>query len=171
MATKESRPSDAYRVIGTRPIRHDGVDKVTGRAVYGNDVQLPGLVHGRVLRSPHAHARIKSIDTSAAEKMAGVLAVTTSADLDAHVDKIAELGEGSVNLKYLTENVLARDRVLYKGHAVAAVAATSPHVAEEALAAIKVEYEPLPSVTWILDAMKPGAPILLSELRTKRWER
>jgi CO/xanthine dehydrogenase Mo-binding subunit len=167
MATIESKRNDGYRVIGTRPIRHDGVDKVTGRAVYGNDVQLPGLVYGRILRSPHAHARIKSIDTSVAEKMPGVVAVTTSADLDPHEDKIAELGEGSVNLKYLTENVLARDRVLYKGHAVAAVAATSPHVAEEAVAAIKVEYEPLPSVTWILDAMKPGAPILLPELRTQ----
>ena len=70
-----------YKVIGSRPIRHDGYDKVTGRAQYGADIKLPGLVFGAVLRSPHAHAIIKSIDTSAAEKFPGVLAVMTSADL------------------------------------------------------------------------------------------
>jgi CO/xanthine dehydrogenase Mo-binding subunit len=166
MATTDQKPETNFRVIGTRPVRHDGVDKVTGRAVYGNDVQLPGLAYGRILRSPHAHARIRSIDTRAAESLPGVLAVATAADLDPHEDKMAELGEGSVNLKYLTENVLARDRALYKGHAVAAVAATSPQVAEEALRLLVVDYEPLPAVTWILDAMKPEAPVLLPELRT-----
>ena len=69
-----------YRVIGTRPVRPDGVDKVTGRAVYGADVQLPRMAHGKVLRSPHAHARIKSIDTSKAAALPGVLAVITAAD-------------------------------------------------------------------------------------------
>jgi CO/xanthine dehydrogenase Mo-binding subunit len=166
MGTSSQGADRSYKVIGTRPIRHDGVDKVTGRAVYGNDVQLPGLLHGRVLRSPHAHARIRSIDTREAAALPGVLAVVTSADLEAHEEKMAELGEGSVNLKYLTENVLARGRVLYKGHAVAAVAATNPHVAEQALGLIRVDYEPLPAVTWVLDAMKPDAPILLEELRT-----
>ncbi|MGD9648734.1 MAG: xanthine dehydrogenase family protein molybdopterin-binding subunit [Pirellulales bacterium] len=155
-----------YRVIGTRPVRHDGPDKVTGRAVYGADVQLPGLVHGRVLRSPHAHARIKSIDTSAAEKVPGVLAVVTARDLPDLKDKVANLGEGAVNLAHLGANVLAHDKALYKGHAVAAVAAVNAHVAEEALGKIRVEYEPLPSVTWVLDAMQPGAPILHADLRT-----
>ena len=96
-----------YKVIGTRPIRHDGVDKVTGRAIYANDLQLPGMLHGAILRSPHAHARIKSVDTSAAESCEGVEAVVTRADLPALKDKIAELGEGAVNLAHLSANLLA----------------------------------------------------------------
>ena len=71
----------AYKVIGTRPIRHDGADKVTGRAIYTSDLQLAGMLHGKIVRSPHAHARIKRIDTSAAEKVPGVHAVITAADL------------------------------------------------------------------------------------------
>ncbi|HVU90159.1 MAG TPA: xanthine dehydrogenase family protein molybdopterin-binding subunit [Pirellulales bacterium] len=149
-----------YKVIGTRPVRHDGVDKVTGRAIYGADVQMAGLVHGRILRSPHAHARIKSIDTSAAEKLPGVVAVATGRDFPNLKDKIADLGEGAVNLAHLSANCLAHDKALYRGHAVAAVAATSPHVAEEAIKLIRIEYEPLPAVTWVLDAMKDDAPLL-----------
>jgi len=155
-----------YKVIGTRPVRHDGVDKVTGRAVYGNDFQLPGMGHGRVLRSPHPHAKIKSIDTSAAEKLPGVYAVVTGKDFPDAADKMAELGEGSVNLAHLSANCLAHDKVLYKGHAVAAVAAVNGNVAEEALKLIKVDYEPLPAVTWVLDAMKPDAPLLHPNLVT-----
>ena len=156
-----------YKVIGTRPIRHDGADKVTGRAIYGNDVQMAGLLHGKILRSPHAHAKIKRIDTSAAEKLPGVHAVTTAKDLPDLKDKWADLGEGRVNLADLGANVLAHDKVLYKGHAVAAVAAVSPHVAEEAVKLIEVEYEPLPSVTWVLDAMKPDAPVLHDHIHTE----
>ena len=74
-----------YKVIGTRPIRHDGVDKVTGRAKYGADIRLSGLLHGIVLRSPHAHARIVRIDTSRAEALAGVRAVVTAADIPLRV--------------------------------------------------------------------------------------
>src|SRR6201995_227127 len=122
----------SLKVIGTRPVRHDGVDKVTGRAVYGNDVNLPGMLHGKILRSPHAHANIKSIDTSAAAKLPGVHAVATGADFPNLADKMAELGEGSVNLAHLVTNCLARDKVYYKGQAVAAVAAINAHVAEEA---------------------------------------
>lgn len=155
-----------YKVLGTRPVRHDGVDKVTGRAVYGNDVYLPGMLHGKILRSPHAHARIVSIDVSAAEKLPGVMAVVTGADFPDLRDKIAELGEGAVNLADLSANCLASGKALYKGHAVAAVAARSPHVAEQAARLIRVEYEPLPSVTWVLDAMREGAPILHDRLRT-----
>src|SRR5256886_210101 len=128
-----------YRVVGTRPIRHDGADKVTGRAVYGADVRLPGLLYGRVLRSPHAHARIKKIDTSKAEKLAGVRAVATYKDLPPAEDKWEDLGEGMVNIKFLVDNVLASDKVLYRGHAVAAVAATNIHIAEEAIELIEVE--------------------------------
>jgi len=149
-----------YKVLGTRPIRHDGVDKVTGRALYGADIQLTGLVHGRILRSPHAHARIKSIDYSAAEKLPGVLAVITSHDFPNLKDKMADLGEGTVNLADLSANCLAHEKVLYKGHAVAAVAAVNAHIAEEALKLIKVDYEPLPHLNWVLDAMREDAPLL-----------
>jgi CO/xanthine dehydrogenase Mo-binding subunit len=155
-----------YKVIGTRPIRHDGADKVTGRAIYGSDLQLTGTVQGKILRSPHAHARIKSIDARAAEQLPGVLAVVTAADLPDLKDKMADLGEGTVNLAHLGANVLAHSKVLYKGHAVAAVAAANPHVAEEAIKLIKVEYEPLPSVTWVLDAMKSDAPLLHDDVFT-----
>jgi CO/xanthine dehydrogenase Mo-binding subunit len=158
--------SRKYKVLGTRPVRHDGADKVTGRAVYGNDVQLAGLLHGKILRSPHPHARIVSIDCSAAEKLPGVMAVVTAADLPGLKDQVAELGEGSVNLKHLGGNCLAHGKVLYKGHAVAAVAAMSPHVAEEALKLIRVEYQPLPHVNWVLDAMKPDAPLLHDDVYT-----
>ncbi len=156
-----------YRVLGTRPVRHDGADKVTGKAVYTADVRPQSMASGFILRSPHAHARIKSIDTSAAEAMEGVLSVVTADDLPDVTDKIADLGEGSVNLSYLSNNVLARDKALYRGHAVAAVAATNVHIAEEAANAIKVEYEPLPSVTWVMDAMKEDAPLLHDDVFTK----
>jgi len=155
-----------YKVIGTRPIRHDGVDKVTGRALYGADFQTTGLLHGKVLRSPHAHARIKSIDTSRAEAHPDVKAVVTAADLPTAADKIADLGEGAVNLKYLCDNILASDKALYTGHAVAALAASDPHTAEEALELIDVEYEVLEAVLDVREAMADDAPILLDGLRT-----
>ena len=155
-----------YKVIGTRPIRHDGVDKVTGRAIYGADFQITGLLHGRVLRSPHAHARIVSIDTSRAAAHPGVKGVVTAQDLPPAEDKMAYLGEGAVNLKYLCDNILASDKVLYKGHAIAAVAATNPHIAEEACQLIDVEYEVLPPVLEVRQAMEPDAPLLHENLKT-----
>ena len=155
-----------YKVIGTRPIRHDGVEKVTGRALYGADFQTAGLLHGKVLRSPHAHARIISIDTSRAEALPGVKGVVTAQDLPTAEDKVADLGEGAVNLKYLCDNVLASDKVLYKGHAVAAVAATNPHIAEEACKRIDIEYEVLPPVLEVRQAMAPDAPLLHEDLKT-----
>ncbi|HEU5316107.1 MAG TPA: xanthine dehydrogenase family protein molybdopterin-binding subunit [Chloroflexota bacterium] len=155
-----------YQVVGTRPIRHDGVDKVTGRAIYGADVRLPGLLHGKILRSPYAHAVIKRVDVSKAEAHPGVRAVVTAADLPAAADRIQDLGEGAINLRYLKDNILATTKALYKGHAIAAVAATSVHVAEEALKLIEVEYEVLPAVTDVMEAMQPGAPLLHRELRT-----
>jgi len=155
-----------YNVIGTRPVRHDGPDKVTGRALYGADVRLNGMLYGKVLRSPHAHARILSIDASRALALPGVKAVVTGADLAPLESVVIRLGEGAVNWRYLSNNILAFDRVLYHGHAVAAVCATSTHVAEEAAALIQVEYEPLPAVTTVVTAMLPDAPILLEDLRT-----
>ena len=121
-----------YDVVGTRPIRHDGTDKVTGRARYGADIKLSGLLQGYVLRSPHAHARIKSIDTSKAAEVPGVHAVCTNADMPSATHRAGDLGEGIVDWYHLNQNVLASDKVLYTGHAVAAVAADSVHIAEEA---------------------------------------
>ncbi len=155
-----------YKVIGTRPIRPDGTDKVTGRAVYGADMRLTGMLYGKILRSPHAHARIKSIDTSKAEALPGVKAVMTARDFPEPEDRMAAAGEVAVNLKHLAGNVMARDKALYKGHAVAAVAATSVHIAEEALDLIEVDYEVLPAVVNVLDAMKDDAPILHDDLKT-----
>ena len=156
-----------YKVVGTRPIRHDGMDKVTGRARYGADSQMPGLLHGRTLRSPHAHARIKSIDTSRAAALPGVKAVLTAADLPEPSAKIAELGEGAfMNYGFWSRNVMAREKVLYRGHAVAAVAATSPHIAEEALTLIEVVYEELPATLNAYDAMREDGPILHEGLVT-----
>ena len=156
-----------YDVVGTRPIRHDGADKVTGRALYGADFDTAGMLHGHVLRSPHAHARIKSIDTSAAEAMPGVLAVVTNADFTGDDDAIVDFGEGATSLKWLRDNVLASDKALYKGHAIAGVAAVNPHLAEEAVGAIEVDYEVLPPAITVEDAMKDDAPILHDDLKTE----
>ena len=156
----------AYKVIGTRPVRPDGADKVTGRAIYGADMRLTGMLHGKMLRSPHAHARIKSIDTSKAKALPGVRAVVTAHDMPKAEDRMANLGEMSVNVKHLSNNALAYDKVLYRGHAVAAVAATNVHVAEEALKLIEVDYEVLPAALDVLDAMKDDAPILHEDLKS-----
>ena len=159
--------SKTFQVIGTRPVRHDGVDKVTGRALYGADFQMAGLLHGRILRSPHAHAKIKKIDASKALALPGVQAVVTSADMPDPGDRIANLGEGAVNLRHLSSNCLARGKVHYKGQAVAAVAAINGHVAEEACKLIQVEYEVLPRITDVVKAMAKGAPILHDDLVTE----
>jgi len=158
-----------FKVIGTRPVRHDGLDKVIGRAKYGADYSFPGMLYGKVLRSPHAHARIKSINAEKALRLPGVKAVVTHQDFapqtTAPVYRMG--GEAAINPLYLATSLLARDKALYHGHAVAAVAATSPHIAEEALDLIEVEYEVLPAVLDLLDAMKPGAPIINPDLRLK----
>jgi CO/xanthine dehydrogenase Mo-binding subunit len=156
---------DKFKVIGTRPVRHDGADKVTGRALYGADFQTAGLLYGKVLRSPHAHARIRSIDTSAAEKLPGVRAVVTAKDLPQTTGEVSMGEAGAQNVAFLRGNVLASRKALYKGHAVAAVAATSPHVAEEAIALIKVDYEVLPAVLTAPEGMKKGAPIVHEDLK------
>lgn len=157
---------DEYGVIGKNPHRHDGTDKVTGRAQYGADIRLPGMLYGAVLRSPHAHARIISIDTNQAEAYPGVRAVVTAKDLPDVESKIAELGESTINLRHQSNNVLAKDKVLYFGHAVAAVAAINAHLAEEAVALIKVEYEMLPPVLDVRKAMQSDSAILLDDIRT-----
>ena len=165
MASNTVLATEHFNVVGTRPIRHDGADKVTGRAQYGADIQLPGLLFGKILRSPHAHARIKSIDASRALALPGVNAVVTSADFSQHGGRLADIGEGAMsNPRFLSNNCLAADKVLYKGHAVAGVAAENSSIAELALALIDVDYEVLPAVVDVLDAMKDDAPVLHERL-------
>ncbi len=157
--------SKSYTAVGTRPIRHDGYDKVTGKAAYGADINLPAMLHAKVLRSPYAHARIVSIDTSRAEEAPGVRAVLTAADLPEYENKSVPWPAGGPpqNMFHVSSKILARGKALFKGHPVAAIAADSPHEAEEALDLIEVEYEPLPVVTTVEEAMADGAPLLHSE--------
>ncbi len=165
MASNIVLSNQEFNVVGTRPIRHDGVDKVTGKARYSADIHLPDMLHGKILRSPHAHARIKSIDASRALAAPGVKAVVTSADFPQPTGKLMDLGEGAMaNPKWITNNLMAADKALYKGHAVAAVAAETLALAESALALIDVEYEVLPSVVRAEEAMKDGAPVLHERL-------
>jgi len=160
----------ALTVVGTRPIRPDGADKVTGRAAYGADFTMPGQLVGKILRSPHAHARIVSIDTSKARAVPGVKAVVTGADFPDLASEVHEGGESASNLRDLANNVIARGKALYEGHAIAAVAATRAEAADEALARIKVTYEVLPHVTDVLEAMSPSAPVLHDHLFTEGLE-
>jgi len=155
-----------YKVIGSSPIRPDGVDKVTGRAQYGADLNLPNQIYGKVLRSPHAHARIKRIDASRALALPGVFAVLTGKDFpESEHGEIG--GEGGGDVSDLAKNIMARDKVLYHGHAVAAVAAQSNTIAQQALAAIEVEYEVLQPVLDLEAAMAPDAPLLDEKCFTK----
>ncbi|MFM7120374.1 MAG: xanthine dehydrogenase family protein molybdopterin-binding subunit, partial [Gammaproteobacteria bacterium] len=155
-----------YKAIGTTPVRPDGVDKVTGRAQYGADLNLPGQIYGKVLRSPHAHARILGIDTAAALAIPGVFAVITGADFpESESGEIG--GEGGGDVSDLARNIMARDKVLYHGHAVAAVAAKSLSVAEAALDAIVVRYDVLQPVLDLEAAMAPDAPLLDPNCFTK----
>lgn len=150
-----------FKVVGTRPVRPDGIDKVTGRALYGADVSAPGMLVGRILRSPHAHAEIISIDTSAAEALPGVKAVVTAKDFARQIgDTVIDIGEDASPLRDIRDNCLARGKVLYDGHAVAAVAATSAGVAKAALKLIRVDYRVLPHVTDVDEAMRPEAPVV-----------
>ena len=158
------------KVVGTRPIRPDGVDKVTGRANFGADMKMAGMLHGRVKRSPHPHARILKIDTSNALALPGVRAVVTAADFPEIPSEEAFVGEGPMNFRDLSRNVMARDKALYEGHAVAAVAATSPIVAAEAVDLIEVEYEVLPYVIDVEDAMAADAPVLHDDMFTQGVE-
>ena len=156
-----------FDVIGTRPIRHDGPDKVTGRARYAADIHPPGWLVGKVLRSPHAHAVIRGIDATRALAIPGVKAVVTSVDFPDVSAEIADQEEGAtVNYGFYSRNVMAREKALYVGHAVAAVAATSAGAAEEALAALDVDYEVLPPVLNADDAMRDDAPLLHDRLVT-----
>src|SRR5689334_7941898 len=146
-----------FKVVGTQPLRPDGVDKVTGRAKFGADATAPGMLVGKILRSPHPHARIKSINTAKAAKLPGVKAIVTRDDFPETADE---------SLKDVLYNVMAREKALYDGHAVAAGAATSASIARKALKLVEVNYEILPHVTDVDEAMKPGAPLLHKDMIT-----
>ncbi len=154
------------KIVGTRPLRPDGVDKVTGRAKFGADLHVANMLVGKVLRSPHAHARIKSIDVSKAQALPGVKAIITSADLCDLPSEFIPAGEMMVNYRDMTRNVMAREKALYEGHAVAAVAAISEAVAAQALKLIRVDYEVLPHVLDVAKAMQPDAPLLHEDMYT-----
>jgi CO/xanthine dehydrogenase Mo-binding subunit len=141
-----------FKYVGTTPPRPDGIEKVTGRAQYGNDITAPGMLWAKILRSPHANARIVSIDTAAAAALPGVKAVVTGADFPAI--------EGDAGMRDVQLNCMADTHAFYEGHAVAAVAATSDFIARKALKLIKVVYEVLPHVTDVDAAMQPGAPVV-----------
>jgi CO/xanthine dehydrogenase Mo-binding subunit len=134
-------------VIGKRQPRLDAREKVSGRAVYTDDVSLPGMLHARIVRSPHPRARIKSIDISEALQLPGVRTVIT--------------GDHTPTIMYgENQPMLAIGEVRYIGEEVVALAATDPKTAEDALALIKVEYEPLPSVVQVRQAVAPNAPLV-----------
>jgi xanthine dehydrogenase molybdenum-binding subunit len=155
-----------YRLVGTDPIRPDGIDKVTGQANYAADVHLPQMLYARLVRSPHAHAIIKKIDASKALALPGVEAVVTSADFPDVTDERTGAGPGATTRRFLVGNFIAGDKALFYGHPVAAVAATSPHIAEDAIGLIEVEYEVLEPVMSAERAIEADAPILHPQVRT-----
>ncbi|MEZ5236748.1 MAG: xanthine dehydrogenase family protein molybdopterin-binding subunit [Acidimicrobiales bacterium] len=159
IADDPATTAPGYKWVGTRPIRPDGFEKVTGRARFGADLMLAGMLEGSVLRSPHAHARITSIDTTKAASIPGVKAIITGADFPEPA--------GNPTDQDMCRNAIARDKVLYEGHVVAAVAATSKRVANQALAAIEVTYEVLPHVMTVDEAMAPGAVLLHDNMITQ----
>jgi len=159
-----------FKWVGTRPVRPDGVPKVTGTAQYGSDLTMPGMLVGRILRSPHAHARIRSIDISKAAAHPGVKAIVTSADFPEQKFEYVGPERVAQNFWHMTRNIMAREKVLYEGHAVAAIAAASKTIADEALSLIVVDYEVLPHVIDVDEAMKPDAPLLFEDMITRGIE-
>jgi CO/xanthine dehydrogenase Mo-binding subunit len=164
----EKATSQRFRVIGRRTPKVDAVDKVTGRAQFGADVALPRMLVGKVLRSPYAHARLERIDTHKAAALSGVMAVITGTDFPTLTSGTSPApGHATARESYLSQEVMARDKALFHGHAVAAVAAISHEVAEEALRLIQVEYEVLPHVLDPVEAMRPPAILLHPDLYTR----
>ena len=166
-----SNTSSAHQVVGKRLPRVDAKERVTGQAIYPADLSLPGMVHAKLLRSPHAHARIRSIDVAQAQALKGVLAVVTAADFpELPVGATIPMGETGYDMWMVAAINLARGKVHWVGQPVAGVAAVDGHVAEAALALIEVEYEPLPAVLDIAAAMTPEAPVLHEHVFTKGVE-
>jgi CO/xanthine dehydrogenase Mo-binding subunit len=159
-----------FKWVGTRPIRPDGVPKVTGRAMYGADLAMAGALYGKIIRSPHAHARIRSIDASRALQLPGVKAVVTAADFPDHKFEYQGPERVQQNFWHITRNVMAREKALYEGHAVAAVAAIDKNTAEAAAALVEIDYEVLPHVIDVDAAMAPDAPLLFEDMITRGVE-
>lgn len=170
MLTNTKNTEQVFKSIGTSPIRPDGVPKVTGMAQYGADYALPGMLWAKILRSPHAHARIRSIDTSKAEALPGVKGVLTAADLPTQPFDYVGPERVALNYWHMTRNVLAREKALYEGHAIAAVAATTAAIAAHALTLIDIDYEILPHVIDVDEAMAPDAPLLFEDMITRGVE-
>src|SRR3989304_3350121 len=141
-----------FKFVGQNVLRVDGVEKVTGKAKFTGDLKTPGMLYGRILRSPYPHARIVSIATSAAEALPGVAAVLTAADLS------------DVYPYYSGLPVIAVEKVRYAGEPVAAVAAEDQETAEEALSLITVSYEELPAAVGLNTALRKGAPLIHENL-------
>ena len=158
-------------MIGQRLPRVDARERVTGEARYPADLALPGMVYARLLRSPHAHARILRIDTTRAAALRGVLAVVSAADFpELPVGAMIPMGEVGYDMWMVAQINMARRKVHWVGQPVAAVAAVDAHVAEAALALIEVDYEPLPAVLDIASAMAADAPVLHEHVFTKGIE-
>ena len=154
--TQLTDPRSGYRVVGTSPAHHDFADKVKGSLHYAADWQLPGMLHGRVVRSPVPSARITGIDVTAARALPGVIAVLTAADVPSN--QIVELASGGLAELQVTMPVLAADRVRYMGEPVAVVAAATAQIAHEAAELVVVDYEELPGVFDVQSAQLAGAP-------------
>ena len=167
MLTNTKNTEQLMKVVGTSPVRPDGVPKVTGLAQYGADYSLPGMLWAKVLRSPHAHARILSVDTSKAAALPGVKGIILGSDFPDHPFDYVGPERVAQNYWHMTRNIMAREKALFEGHAIAAVAATTAAIAAEAVALIDVKYEVLPHCIDVEDAMKPDAPLLFEDMITR----
>ncbi len=167
MLTNTKDIEQVMKVVGTSPVRPDGVPKVTGMAQYGADYSLPGMLWAKVLRSPHAHARILSVDTSKAAALPGVKGIILGSDFPDHPFDYVGPERVAQNYWHMTRNIMAREKALFEGHAIAAVAATTSAIAAEAISLIEVKYEVLPHCIDVEDAMKPDAPLLFEDMITR----
>ncbi len=170
MLTNTKDIQQVMKVVGTSPVRPDGVPKVTGQAQYGADYSLPGMLWAKVLRSPHAHARILSVDTSKAAALPGVKGIILGSDFPEHPFDYVGPERVAQNYWHMTRNIMAREKALFEGHAIAAVAATTSAIAAEAVSLIEVKYEVLPHCIDVEDAMKPDAPLLFEDMITRGVE-
>jgi CO/xanthine dehydrogenase Mo-binding subunit len=170
MLTNTKDIEQVMKVVGTSPVRPDGVPKVTGQAQYGADYSLPGMLWAKVLRSPHAHARILSVDTSKAAALPGVKGIILGSDFPDHPFDYVGPERVAQNYWHMTRNIMAREKALFEGHAIAAVAATTSAIAAEAVSLIEVKYEVLPHCIDVEDAMKPDAPLLFEDRITRGVE-
>ena len=166
------QPGSRYRVVGRSPAHHDFVDKVKGALHYAADWRLPGMLHGRIVRSQLPSARITGIDVSTARALPGVVAVLTAADVPSN--RIVEMASGGLAELEVSMPVLATDRVRYLGEPVAVVAAVTQQIAAEAAELVSVDYEELPGVFDVESARADGAPRVHAgrsgaETSARRW--